>query len=84
MPELGQADAMKLFLYHAAHEKQLADQEGDRHILDCVRRSIKCENEKLNKCFYFCSNIDLLLGGGSAFVQSQPNSIVADSHFHSS
>ena len=37
MPELGEADAMKLFLHHAACEKQFV-KEDEQDILECVRR----------------------------------------------
>ena len=37
MPELGEADAMKLFLHHAACEKQFAN-EDEQDILECIRR----------------------------------------------
>jgi hypothetical protein len=38
MPELGEGDAMNLFLYHAARWKKFAKEEEKHDILLCVRR----------------------------------------------
>jgi hypothetical protein len=38
MPELGEGDAMNLFLYHAACGKQFTKEEEKHDILQCVRR----------------------------------------------
>lgn len=38
MPELGDPDAMKLFLYHAAHGKQFTGEEDKRSIQRCIRK----------------------------------------------
>jgi hypothetical protein len=38
MPELGEGDAMNLFLYHAAHGKQFGEEEEKQDVLQCIRR----------------------------------------------